>query len=106
MNLRMTHYGLGIVFIGAYLGITQGLLSTLVAEATPAHLRGTAFALFYLTAGTSVLIGNVVAGKLSDLYGLAGSFWGGGSFTALAMVALFFMMRRFRNYDITHEKVA
>lgn len=94
---------MGIVFIGVYLGIMQGLMSTLIAEATPAHLRGTAFALYYLVAGTSVLIGNVIAGHLSDTFGLNGAFWGGGCFTLLAMVALFFMMRRYKNYNITHE---
>lgn len=84
---------LGVILIGLYLGVTQGLLSTLVSENTPPHLRGTAFALYYLTAGTSVLIGNVCAGKLSDHFGLVGAFYGGGTITVLAIAALFVLMR-------------
>ena len=84
---------LGVIFIGLYLGIMQGLSSTLIAEASPPHLRGTAFAIYYFTAGTSVLIGNVCAGKFADLFGLVGAFWGGLGFTLAAIVALFVMMR-------------
>lgn len=85
----------GVVLIGLYLGVTQGLLSTLISENTPPHLRGTAFALYYLTAGTSVLIGNVCAGKLSDHFGLVGAFYGGGSVTILAILVLFVLMHFF-----------
>lgn len=83
---------LGIIFIGLYLGIMQGLSSTLISDATPAHLRGTAFAIYYLVAGTSVLIGNVGAGWLSDVFGLVGAFWGGATVTVSAIVALLWMM--------------
>lgn len=86
---------LGILFVGLYLGIMQGLLAALVAESTPAHLRGTAFALFYLSEGTSVLIGNYIAGHLSDINN-AWPFIGGATFTVMAIVALSFFMRRFR----------
>jgi MFS family permease len=86
----------GVIFVGLYLGIMQGLLSTLISEATPAHLRGTGFALYYLAAGTSVLIGNVVAGRLSDMFGLVGAFWGGAGFTALAIITLLLMMGIFK----------
>ena len=82
----------GVIFIGLYLGIMQGLSSTLISDATPAHLRGTAFALYYLVAGTSVLIGNVGAGWLSDMFGLAGAFWGGAVVTVCAIFALLWMM--------------
>ncbi len=84
---------LGVIIVGLYLGIMQGLVSTLIAESTPAHLRGTAFAIYYLTAGTSVLIGNVIAGRFADIFGLAGAFWGGAGFTIAAIIALLLMMR-------------
>lgn len=95
----------GVVLIGLYLGIMQGLLSTLVSESTPAHLRGTAFALYYLTAGTSVLIGNVFAGQLSDAYGLVGAFYGGAGATVVAMLALY-MFTRFYAAHMRQEPVA
>lgn len=78
---------------GLHMGMTQGLLSTLVAESTPAELRGTAFALYYLSSGTAVLIGNSLAGHLSDRLGTMGPFYGGFVFTAIASTCLYFMIR-------------
>lgn len=46
------------------MGTTQGLLTTLVADAAPADLRGTAFGLFNLFTGLTLLIANVLAGAL------------------------------------------
>lgn len=84
---------IGMLFAGLHMGMTQGLIAALVAENTLPHLRGTAFALYYLTSGTAVLIGNWVAGYLSDLSGgVIGAFWGGLVFTLCAALALIRMM--------------
>lgn len=83
----------GVLFAGLHMGMTQGLISALIAESTPNHLRGTAFAFYYLTTGVAVYIGNEVAGRLSDCYGLVGAFWGGGVFTTLACIALCLTMQ-------------
>eukprot|EP01037_Dinobryon_pediforme_P013438 gene13438-13553_t len=79
----------GMLLAGLHMGMTQGLIAALIAETTLSHLRGTAFALYYLTSGTAVLIGNSVAGYLSDVMGGAvGAFWGGAVFTVLAATYL------------------
>lgn len=78
----------GILLVGLHMGMTQGVLSALIAQSTPSDFRGTAFALYYLVAGISVLIGNTIAGKLSDIYGLRGAFAGGLIFTSLAAMAV------------------
>lgn len=78
---------------GLHMGMTQGLLATLVAESTPAELRGTAFALYYLSSGTAVLIGNSLAGHLSDSIGTMGPFCGGLVFTTTAFICLYVMIR-------------
>jgi MFS family permease len=79
---------IGTLVCGLHMGMTQGLLSTMVAESTPADLRGTAFALYYLCIGGAVLIGNFVAGRLADTFGIQGAFYGGAVFTCLAALAL------------------
>jgi len=38
---------LGVALWGLHLGMTQGLLATMVADTAPAHLRGTAGVTFY-----------------------------------------------------------
>lgn len=81
------------IFTGLHMGVTQGLLSTLVAESTPAELRGTAFAIYYLASGTAVLIGNNLAGYLADKMGTTGPFYGGLGFTVTAAIALFLMLK-------------
>jgi len=62
----------GVAFWGLHMGMTQGLLSRMVADVSNAELRGTAFGLFHLTMGVTTLAGNVAAGYL---WVYAGSFW-------------------------------
>lgn len=84
---------LGVVIVGLHMGMTQGLLSAMIAEEAPADLRGTAFALFYFCVGCSALVGNVIAGSLSDKFGISGCFYGGALFTTLAAIFLCFVIR-------------
>jgi MFS family permease len=78
----------GIVLWGLHMGLTQGLLSTLVADAAPADLRGTAFGFFHLVSGIAMLLASVIAGALWDAYGPAWTFYAGAAFTALALLGL------------------
>ena len=78
----------GIALWGVHMGLTQGLLSTLVADTAPARLRGTAFGVFYLVSGAALLVASVLAGWLWSAYGPAATFYAGASFTAVAAVGL------------------
>jgi MFS family permease len=78
----------GVVLWGLHMGLTQALLSTLVAHAAPAELRGTAFGVFHLVSGVAVLLASVIAGVLWDAYGPAWTFYAGAAFTALALLGL------------------
>lgn len=87
---------IGIATCGLHMGMTQGIISALVAESTLPHLRGTAFALYYSTVGVAVLIGNPVAGYLSDLaHSSIGAFFGGLVFTTLSVILLVLTMHKF-----------
>ncbi|NHX22271.1 MFS transporter, partial [Escherichia coli] len=46
----------GVLLWGVHMGITQGLLATLVADTAPAHLRGTAYGFFNLLSGVAMLL--------------------------------------------------
>ncbi len=83
-----------IVFVGTalwglHMGLTQGLLSKLVADASPADLRGTAFGAFNLVSGGAVLLASVVAGMLWSALGPAFTFVAGAAFATLAGLVLF-----------------
>nr|WP_321403375.1 MFS transporter [uncultured Desulfobacter sp.] len=78
----------GVSFWGLHLGITQGLLATMVADTSPADLRGTAFGFFNLVSGIAMLIASAAAGLLWNRFGAAFTFYTGAAFAALAMVGL------------------
>ena len=73
----------GVAVWGIHMGMTQGLLSAMVADATPADLRGTAYGLFHLASGLAMLVASAVAGLLWDAVGPAATFWAGGAFAAV-----------------------
>lgn len=85
----------GVVFWGLHMGLTQGLLATLVADTAPAELRGTAFGVFNLASGIAMLIASVVAGALWDIYGPVATFLAGAALTAMALIGLLALLARF-----------
>ena len=80
--------GVGVALWGLHMGITQGLLATMVSHAAPAHLRGTAFGFFNLGSGIAMLAASVLAGLLWDRVGAATTFYCGAGFSLLALVLL------------------
>jgi MFS family permease len=85
---------LGAVLWGLHMGLTQGLLSALVADTAPPELRGTAFGMFNLVTGLAMLMASVIAGSLWDNIGPRGTFLAGALFTAAALAVLPLLRRR------------
>ncbi|ATE61326.1 MFS transporter [Thauera sinica] len=79
---------LGVVLWGLHMGMTQGLLATLVADAAPATLRGTAFGIFNLVSGVALLAASVLAGALWDAWGSQATFLGGAALACLALAGV------------------
>jgi MFS family permease len=79
---------IGVALWGVHMGMTQGLLATMVADTAPADLRGTAFGLFNLVSGVAMLVASVVAGWLWETQGASFTFVGGGVFAVLALLVL------------------
>lgn len=78
----------GVALWGLHMGMTQGLLATMVAGTAPEHLRGTAFGFFNLASGVAMLIASVLAGLLWDKLGAATTFYAGAAFSVAALVML------------------
>ena len=78
----------GVLLWGVHLGMTQGLLSAMVAEVAPAHLRGTAFGLFNLACGAAMLLASVLAGALWDAFGARVTFLVGAALCVLALLTI------------------
>ncbi len=78
----------GVALWGVHLGMTQGLLATMVADTAPADLRGTAFGMFNLVSGLAMLIASALAGWLWDRAGASFTFYAGAGLCVLALLAL------------------
>lgn len=92
-----------VVFLGAsvwglHMGATQGLLSAMVADASPADLRGTAFGVLNLVCGVALLAASVIAGSLWTMVGPAMTFYAGALFSSAALAGLFITVRRDRRF--------
>jgi MFS family permease len=68
--------------------MTQGLLATMVADTAPADLRGTAFGMFNLVSGVSMLGASLLAGLLWDSLGPSYTFFAGAGLALAALVLL------------------
>ena len=79
---------LGVAMWGLHMGMTQGLLAAMVADASPANLRGTAYGVFNLVSGVTMLIASVVAGLLWDRLGASFTFYAGAAFAGIAILSL------------------
>jgi MFS family permease len=96
--LALSNHGaifwLGIALWGLHMALTQGLLATMVANAAPADLRGTAYGMFNLVCGVAMLVASGLAGWLWDRLGAPSTFVAGMVFAALALLGLAWRARQ------------
>jgi MFS family permease len=88
MNDHWAVVFLGVGLWGLHMGMTQGLLATMVANTAPVDLRGTAFGFFNLASGLSMLIASLLAGFLWDQFGASYTFYAGAVFCGIAVMGL------------------
>ncbi|OYX73576.1 MAG: MFS transporter [Caulobacter sp. 32-67-35] len=79
---------LGVLLWGLHMGMTQGLLAALVADAAPDRLRATAFGIFNLASGLTLLLASTLAGLLWSALGPGATFFAGAAFSAVALMGL------------------
>ncbi|MEO8383844.1 MAG: MFS transporter [Betaproteobacteria bacterium] len=93
----------GIALWGLHLAITQGLLATMVANASPENLRGTAYGFFNLVSGIALLVASGLAGLIWDRLGASFAFAAGMffCFTALTMIGM--SSRTLTGSDVDHR---
>lgn len=92
---------LGVGLWGLHMGLTQGLLAALVVDVAPANLRGTAFGLFNLASGVTLLAASSVAGALWSSHGAQATFLAGAVFAAIAAVLLASMILGSRSQKVS-----
>jgi MFS family permease len=75
------------------MGLSQGLLAAMVADAAPSERRGTSFGLFNLVSGVVLLFASLLAGALWDHIGAAFVFYAGACFAAVAFFGIVMQIR-------------
>lgn len=88
---------LGVACWGIHMGMTQGLLATMVADTAPTDLRGTAYGFFNLISGIAMLLASVLAGILWDRLGSSFTFYAGIIFCMAGLIGL--LWRSFSNHS-------
>lgn len=83
----------GIALWGARMALTQGLLAKLVADHSPSDLRGSAYGLFNLATGITLLLAGVIAGLVWDRVGADATFLVGAGFSLTAVLLLYALLR-------------
>ncbi len=85
-NLGMLAFG--VILWGLHMGFTQGLFASMIADAAPPELRGTAYGVFNLVCGVTMLLASVIAGVLWDRFGSGTTFLAGAMFSGVALIGL------------------
>ena len=88
----------GVAFWGFHLGLTQGLISALIAETVSSEVRGTAFGIFGLISGMALLLASLLAGWLWQNFGASVAFLGGALITTLALFGFIFLHLASKNH--------
>lgn len=81
----------GVALWGLHMGMTQGLLAAMIADASPSDLRGTAYGIFSLVSGIALLLASVGAGILWDLWGSESTFIAGAIICLVTLLYLRWM---------------
>lgn len=79
---------LGVILWGLHMGLTQGLLSAMVADVTPIALRGFGYGMFYFVCGITTLLSSVLAGIVGDQFGMNMIFYVGAGFSIMTLILL------------------
>ncbi|MFI7811818.1 MFS transporter [Citrobacter werkmanii] len=94
ITLALSHHWstllIGVGLWGIHMGMTQGLLTAMIAHTAPAELRGTAFGMFNLISGIALLLASTGAGILWETLGAASTFYAGAVICAIVLAGMRF----------------
>jgi len=85
------------------MAVTQGLFAKLVADRSPEQLRGSAYGIFNLVTGLTLLAASVIAGVLWDAEGPTTTFVAGAAFASVALAGLLLVRSNHNNQILTAQ---
>jgi MFS family permease len=84
----------GVALWGLHMGLTQGILSSLVAAAAPVDLRGTAYGVYNFVLGIALLVASALAGFIWDVWGPAYTFYTSAVACLASLILFNFLMKK------------
>lgn len=78
---------------GLFFGLTEAAERALISDLVPEDLRGTAYGIYHLTIGISILPANLVMGALWQTFGIEVAFATGAGLALAAMILLTLLIR-------------
>lgn len=79
----------GVMIWGLHMGMTQGLLTKMVADNAPKNLLGTAYGFFNLVCGIAMLLASLLAGWVWDYFGAAYTFYTAAGICVITLMLQF-----------------
>lgn len=89
-------YFIAAVF-GVYAGISETMQRAVIPRYISSELRGTAFGLYNIVAGSAFFVANVMFGFLWDVFTLTSAISYSLAITAIAIVAMFVFVRKYHD---------
>ncbi len=104
MGSEWPYIVVGVAFWGLHMGLTQGLMATMIAAVAPASLRGTAYGLYNLVLGFAMLIASGMAGFIWDQWGPVYTFCE-SALIGLMCLLLLLKLRPLLNADARQREI-
>ena len=94
---------LGTILWGTHEGITDSMFASLISDYIPKDLRGTGFGLYSLISSVSMIFASLIAGYISESFGMNVAFISGAILGIITIVILLFI-KPFLSIDKNDEQ--
>lgn len=93
LSTNVGWFFVGVVAWGIKFGIVQSIPMAMIADASPKHLRGTAFGIFYLASGVALFVASWTMGWVADSYTPRIAFLASAGMVVLGLVVIFAILK-------------
>jgi MFS family permease len=92
VGTHWTYVLIGVALWGLHMGLTQGIMASLVAAAVPVDLRGTGYGVYNFVLGIAMLLSSALAGFIWDVWGPAYTFYTSAVACFVSLILFYFLI--------------
>ena len=93
---------LGTILWGTHEGITDSMFASLISDYIPKELRGTGFGLYSLLSSASMIFASIIAGHMSNKFGMHMAFIS-GAVLGIITISILLIIKPFLSMDKNEE---